>query len=205
MGLLGTTIKSLNVAQRIFIVLALLFCIAISYSSTTTYRDLKRGLTSQDSRFNLLNSKRKMSILSISAQINSLQSELNFMVWPIERKKLLEQLNVALRQQINFNPYHGETWLALHGIDIQLAKPRAEQIWSLQQALKFNAWNRKYVYRQTYYCLYQNEFLFVAARRLCNSVFVQIPWQKNNDWLAKKIGVDRTVMENLRAKIDAAI
>ena len=197
----GNTIKLSSLARQFSVLLLAVFCLYMAHSSFNYRSYLEDASNRELSEWNLYKTEQRVSQDTNEFQIRSLKSQLEYMVWPEAQNKLLHRLKLALRQQINLSPYVGNSWFALHELEVRLGESEADQAFSLHQALRFDGWRVNQRYLHAYYCLYQRENLLPYAEQVCLSVLSRLPWEKGVEQLAQIIGVDKSLLEEVRLSI----
>ncbi|NNC99797.1 MAG: hypothetical protein HKN85_06415 [Gammaproteobacteria bacterium] len=142
------------------------------------------------SSWNPLLSDRAAKLYRLQAIIEQASAASEFMVWPAERKKIRQQMLVALQKKQNLTPYHAADWQTLMMMLPDTASLRSEKFWALSRAIQFNKWQIRRRPKLAHPCVKFLPEITVELKSLCLQLIAELPGKHSPRHLAKVIGVE---------------
>ena len=129
----------------------------------------------KDLRGNLYLSSRVAKSADLASIIEIQSTDLEFMVWDHERRKLSRRLIELLRQRINIDPFDGGLWMQLMHLQADAGLSTTDRAWAIQRASKLLRWNVNERSELSYYCISEYVDFTSVAADLCSSIISNLP------------------------------
>ena len=181
------------------VILAILYlCLAIS--SRVYIKHLDGTYSGNNTVFSLVWTTAMEATHKKGEEVEQLREAYHYLTWPQERARIKQRLIPLLHQQINLVPYEADAWELLSSLEFSGRESETYQLWIFRQLLYRGAWDHSNVYANSYYCLYFDSKLSQLEQQSCRSVYKGLPMHLPVSRIAKRVGVDATVLGQVLAR-----
>jgi len=128
---------------------------------------------------------------SLLLEVEEQDKTLEFMVWPDERRKILQQSVGTTQQLINLEPTKISYWQRLLELQYELDPNPTEISWVLDKLYKLNRWNDRNMITMARYCVPSAFSLASQNPASCTDIVKNLPFQEDERRLARLMGINQ--------------
>jgi len=172
-----------------------LVALSLAYSAQEYIRFSDNQESASLSALNILNIGSSQQLREIKIQAREQDRILDFMVWEVDREKLLDQAIGLSHRQVNTQPFNVNAWLRLLTLQYERSPESSEVSRIMRGIYKLDGWREDTRVHLSRYCV---PFIFndgIQVPEICGTIVANLPSQDNKSLLASRIGVSLEDLE----------
>ena len=128
----------------------------------------------------------------LQARMDEEENTLEFMIWPEERRKVLQQSIQTTQHLINMDPIEIRYWQRLLSVQYESNPNSAELSWIIEQLYRLSGWHHRTMYVLARYCIPSVFTQNLKNPLACKKIAANLPFQQQPDFLARQIGISES-------------